>query len=149
MKKYIFIIYSLRTVKTDPATNIQIDAEVVLFLPQKSKELITSISPGDDINELCSKKQHLWIEILNKSFEETVEIKRKKPLGFLVIKPEHLKFRCETMNKKKENNTKETEFIENIQTENERGNIAVFSTNTTLPKQVETWLIKPPRLPLE
>ena len=100
MKKYIFIIYSLRTVKTDPATNIQIDAEVVLFLPQKSKELITSISPGDDINELCSKKQHLWIEILNKSFEETVEIKRKKPLGFLAIKPEHLKFRCETMNKK-------------------------------------------------
>ena len=149
MKKYIFIIYSPRTVKTDLATNIQIDTELVLFLPQKSKEFITSISRGDEINELCSEKQHLWIEILNKSFGETVEMKRKKPLGFLVIKPEHLKFRCETMNKKKENNTKEKEFIENIQIENERDNMGVFSTDTTLPKQVETWLIKPPRLPLE
>ena len=144
MKKYIFIIYSPRTVKTGLATNIQIDTELVLFLPQKSKEFITSISRGDEINE-----QHLWIEILNKSFGETVEMKRKKPLGFLAIKPEHLKFRCETMNKKKENNTKEKEFIENIQTENERDNMGVFSTDTTLPKQVETWLIKPPRLPLE
>ena len=43
----------------------------------------------------------MWIEILNKSFEETVEIKRNQPLGFLAIEPENLNFRYETANKKK------------------------------------------------
>ena len=41
------------------------------------------------------------IEILNKSFEDTVEIKMNQLLGFLVIKPEHLKFKYETTTKKK------------------------------------------------
>ena len=39
--------------------------------------------------------------MLNKSFEETVEIKRNRPLGFLVIEPEYLKFKYETAKKKK------------------------------------------------
>lgn len=41
------------------------------------------------------------IEILNKPFEDTVEIKRSQPLGFPVIKPEHLKFKYGTTTKKK------------------------------------------------
>ena len=41
------------------------------------------------------------IEILNKSFEDTVEIKINQLLGFLAIKPEHLKFKYETTTKKK------------------------------------------------
>ena len=35
----------------------------------------------------------MWIEILNKPFEDNMIIKKKKPLGFLVVEPEHLKFK--------------------------------------------------------
>ena len=31
----------------------------------------------DKINELSNDQQQLWVEILNKSFEETLEIKKK------------------------------------------------------------------------
>ena len=32
----------------------------------------------DKINEFSNDQQQLWVEILNKSFEETLEIKKKK-----------------------------------------------------------------------
>ena len=48
----------------------------------------------------------MWIEILNKSFEESAEIKRNRPLGFLVVEPGHLKFKYETTKKKKKANQK-------------------------------------------
>ena len=80
----------------------------------------------------------MWIEILNKSFEETVEIKRNQPLGFLANEPENLNFRYETANKQKKENSKGKEFIENIQTENKGGNMVVLLTNATLLMQAET-----------
>ena len=81
----------------------------------------------------------MWTEILNKSFKETVEIKRNRPLGFLVIEPEYLKFKYETAKKKKEGRPKK--FID-VQTENERGNLEVFLTATNLPMRGEIQLIK-------
>ena len=75
---------------------------MVVFFPKNSKGFVTSIFRGDEINEICGQKQRLWIEILNRSFEETVKIKKKsQPLGFLVTKPEHLKFKYEATKKKK------------------------------------------------
>ena len=88
-EKNIFITYWPRAVKIEPATSTKIDTELVLLLPQNSKGFTTSIFRGDEINEFCSEKQRLWIEILNKSFEDTVKIKKNQPLGFLVIEPEH------------------------------------------------------------
>ena len=78
---------------------MKFDAEIVVFIPQNSKGFVASIFRGDKINEIYSEKQRLWIEILNKSFEETVEIKKNQPLGFLVIEPKHLKFKYETAKK--------------------------------------------------
>ena len=49
---------------------------MVVFFPQNSKWFIASIFQGDKINKTYSQKQRLWIEILNKYFEETVEIKK-------------------------------------------------------------------------
>ena len=87
-EKNIFITYWPRAVKIEPATSTKIDTELVLLLAQNSKGFTTSIFRGDEINEFCSEKR-LSIEILNKSFEDTVEIKKNQPLGFLVIEPEH------------------------------------------------------------
>ena len=101
LKKNIFIICFPKAVKIEPATSEKIDTEIVVFLPQKAKGYVISIFRGDEINEIYCRKQRLWVEILNKSFEDTVEIKRNRPLGFLVVEPEHLKFKYETTKRKK------------------------------------------------
>ena len=74
LKRNVFIVYSPRTVKTEPAACSRIDTELVLILPKNSKAFITSIFRGDEIDEFCSEKQRLWVEIWNKSFRESIEI---------------------------------------------------------------------------
>ena len=59
---------------------------MVVVLSRNSKPFVTSIFRGDEINEICSQKHRLWV--LNKSFEETVEIEKNQPLGLLAIEPE-------------------------------------------------------------
>ena len=68
---------------------------MVLFVPKRAK-FITSIFKGDHISEFSVEKQNLWVEILNKSFEEELKFDKGSPLGFVVIGPEHLKFNHET-----------------------------------------------------
>lgn len=105
LRKNIFIIYSSKKVKIEPSTCLNIDTEIILSLPEKSNGFVASIFSGDEVNELRQKKQHLQIEILNKSFEDTIEIKRHSPLGFVVIEPEHLKLKHETPKNKKKKYT--------------------------------------------
>ena len=105
LRKNIFIIYSSKKVKIEPSTCLNIDTEIILSLPEKSNGFVTSIFSDDEVNELRQKKQRLQIEILNKSFEDTIEIKRHSPLGFVVIKPEHLKLKHETQKNKKKKYT--------------------------------------------
>ena len=73
----------------------------MLYFYKTQRGMLHRYFEGMKLMKFTAKKQRLWIEILNKSFEETVEIKRNKPLGFLVIKPEHLKFKYEMAKKKK------------------------------------------------
>ena len=104
LKKNVFILYSPRTIKIEPATSMRIDTEIIVSLTKNSKGFVTSIFRGDEINEFNSEQQRLWVEILNKFYEETVEIKKNNPLGFVTIESEHLKFKHETKttkNKKK------------------------------------------------
>lgn len=105
LRKNIFIIYSSKKVKIEPSTCLNIDTEIILSLPEKSNGFAASIFSGDEVNELRQKKQRLQIEILNKSFEDTIEIKRHSPLGFVVIGPEHLKLKHETPKNKKKKYT--------------------------------------------
>ena len=87
LKGNIFIVYSPRVVNIESATHVKIDTE------KNSKGFITLLFRGDKIHEFCSDRERLRIEILNKSFEETVKIRKNRPLGFLVIQTEHLKFK--------------------------------------------------------
>lgn len=105
LRKNIFIIYSSKKVKIEPSTCLNIDTEIILSLPEKSNGFVASIFSGDEVNELRQKKQRLQIEILNKYFEDTIEIKRHSPLGFVVIEPEHLKLKHETPKNKKKKYT--------------------------------------------
>ena len=74
-------------------------------MPHNSKGFITATFPGDEISEFNTNKERLWVEILNKSFKEPIKIKKNQPLGFAVIKLEHLKFKYETSDSKKKGHT--------------------------------------------
>ena len=52
----------------------RIDTEIIVFLPKNSKGFVTSVFRGDEISEFNGEHQRLWVEILNKSYEETIEI---------------------------------------------------------------------------
>ena len=81
--------------KIEPATWNRIDTEIIVFLSKNSIGFITSVSKGDEISEFNNEQQRLLVEIFNKSHEETIEIKKNNPLGFVVIESEHLKFKHE------------------------------------------------------
>ena len=44
------------------------------------------------MNFLINEKHRLWVEMLNKSFENYIKTKKGQPLGFLDVEPENLKF---------------------------------------------------------
>ena len=90
LQKNVFIIYSPRAVKIEPATAIKIDTEITVFLPQKSKGFITSTLIGNEINKLFQGKHCLWVEVLNKSFEDTVEIKKESASWIFGVEPDNL-----------------------------------------------------------
>ena len=52
LKKNIFILYSPRTVKIEPATRKRIDTEIIVSLPKNSKGFVTSIFRGDEVTNL-------------------------------------------------------------------------------------------------
>lgn len=103
LNKNIFIIYLSKKVYSETSTYLNIDTEIIVSLPEKSNGFVTSIFKGDEINELRQKKQCLWIEILNKSFGDTIVIKRHRPFGFLAMEPEYLKFKYKAPKYKKKN----------------------------------------------
>ena len=146
LKKNVFIVYSPRPVKIEPATSTKIDTEIVVLLPKNSKGLITSVFREDEINKFNSEQQRLWVGILNKSYEETLEIKKNNSLGFVVIEPEHLIFKHETTKNKK----KKTLLLKTMQYKPKKinRNVEVFLIIMALLMLVETQLIKLLRLPL-
>ena len=115
------LLYSPRTVKIEPGTWKRIDTEIIVFLPKNSKGFVISVFRGDEIIEFNGEQQRLWVEILNKSYKETIEIKKNNPLGFIVIEPEHLKFKQEkreTLSSKATETKKKKKNLIVVQTKN-------------------------------
>ena len=62
-------------------SNEKIDTEVTASFPNNSRGYITSKFKTDEINELFHGKHCLWLEMLNKSFEDNIETKKGQPIG--------------------------------------------------------------------
>ena len=92
LRKEYFLLHSLRNITIEPESNKKIDTKTTAFLPKNSKGYITSKFRTNEINEVFYGRSCLWLEILNKSFEDNIEIKNRAPIGFIVIEPENLKF---------------------------------------------------------
>lgn len=64
-------------------------------------DFVRSKFNNDNICEIFYVKNRLWIEILNKSFEDTIKIGVRQLLGFVVVEPENLNFQYYVPSKKK------------------------------------------------
>ena len=74
IKRIAFIIYSPRHIKVEPASFRRIDTEILVFLPNNSRGFITSRFNCDELKEVFDGEHRLWIEILNRSFEDNIII---------------------------------------------------------------------------
>ena len=99
MKRGVFVIISPRHIKVESASYCRIDTETVVFSPTNSRGFITLKVNGNELKEFFEGEHRLWIEILNRSFEDNIIIKKDKLLGFLVIEPENLRFQHVPPNK--------------------------------------------------
>ena len=69
----------------------------------------------------------MWIEILNKSYIEHIQIKKGSPLGFIVIEPDNLDFKQETTKtKKKKEKAKDSTKNFGLLGEKEKDNEGIF-----------------------
>ena len=95
-EKKIFLLYSPRnvtiTMNYEPASNKKIDTEITAFLPRNSKGHITSKCRTNKNNELFYRQHRLWLETLNKSFEDNIENKKGASIGFIAVESKKLKF---------------------------------------------------------
>ena len=62
----MFALYAPRGINIEPAIE-RIDTEIIVLLPDNSNGFVTSKFRADEIHKFNAKKQHLWVEILNKS----------------------------------------------------------------------------------
>ena len=104
-EKY-FILHSSRAVTVEQATCSKIDTNITLILPKNSNGFVTSKFREEEIFEVVVETQRLWIEILNKSYIEHIQIKKCPPLGFIVIEPDNLDFKHETKKTKNKRKSK-------------------------------------------
>ena len=52
LQRNVFLLYSLRKIKIEPASCIKIDTEVTAFLPAKSKGFVKLKFRSDETNDL-------------------------------------------------------------------------------------------------
>ena len=60
----------------------KIDSGIGVFIPENSKCFLTLKFSEDEINQIQSGEQLLWVEILNRSCEVPIEMKKDCVLGF-------------------------------------------------------------------
>ena len=78
------MLQSPRKIEIELATNKKIDKGIFTFLSNNSNGYVTSRFRSGAINKFSSGWHRLWLEILNKSFEDTIEIKNGEVIGFFV-----------------------------------------------------------------
>ena len=84
VQRNVFMLQSPRKIEIELATNKKIDKGIFTFLSNNSNGYVTSRFRSGAINKFSSGWHRLWLEILNKSFEDTIEIKNGEVIGFFV-----------------------------------------------------------------
>ena len=77
LKNCMFLFYALGKIKISSIQFERYDTGITVVLPENSQGYFTSKFRTDEIEEVCSNEQSIWIGILNKSLTENIEIKKK------------------------------------------------------------------------
>ena len=91
-KTNILTLYSPRSFYIGKADTRAIDTEIVLDLPEKATAFLISKFTGQKIETIVGPKiQRLWLALLNESYFDRHQIKRKDIIGYLIFEPNNLK----------------------------------------------------------
>ena len=73
----MFLFYAPRQIKISSIQFERYDTGITVILPENSQGYFASKFRMDEIEEVCSNEQSIWIGILNRSLTENIEIKKK------------------------------------------------------------------------
>ena len=95
-KTNILTLYSPRSFYIEKADTRTIDTEIVLDLPEKATAFLIAKFKGQKIETIIGPKiQRLWLTLLNESYFDRHQIKRKDIIRYLIFEPNNLKIYCE------------------------------------------------------
>ena len=72
-----FLIYAPKQLKISPMQFERYETEITVILPKNSCGCFTLKFKTDEIEQICSDKQRIWIGILNRSLTEKIVIKKQ------------------------------------------------------------------------
>ena len=86
-KKNIFSIFAKISLVTETADTEKIDTELLVELPENYSAYLTTKFKNQNIKEFIGpcKKKRLWIEVLNSSFLNKLNIKKGDLIGYLLF----------------------------------------------------------------
>ena len=89
-KTNILTLYSPRSFYIEKADTRTIDIEIVLDLPEKATDFLISKFKGQKIETIFGPKI-LWLTLLNESYFDRHQVKRKDIIGYIIFEPNNLK----------------------------------------------------------
>ena len=64
LKSNVFLLYAPRKIKTEPMDFQRINSGILVFIPKNANGFVTSKFREDKINEICTREQRLWVEVI-------------------------------------------------------------------------------------
>ena len=90
-KTNILTLYSPRLFYIEKVDTRTIDTKIVLDLPENATAFLISKFQGQKIEAIVGPKiQRLWLTLLNESYFDRHQIKRKDIIGYLIFEPNSL-----------------------------------------------------------
>ena len=88
-EKNIFSIFARKSLVIETAETEKIDTELLVELPENYSAYLTTKFENQNIKEFIGPcKKRLWIEILNSSFLNKLNIKKGDLIGYLLFEPD-------------------------------------------------------------
>ena len=88
-KKNIFSIFAQKSLVIETVDTEKIDTELLIELPENYSAYLTTKFENQNIKKFIGPcKKSLWIEILDSSFLNKLNIKKGDLIGYLLFKPD-------------------------------------------------------------
>ena len=107
LKNGVFLIYASKQLKIYPIQFERFDTGITVNLQKKFCGYFTSKFKTDEIEQIRSDTQRIWIGILNRSLTEEIVIKKNKLFGFIILETNsEINIKHEAVQKRKKTTSK-------------------------------------------